>query len=420
MRKIIIRDARQVAPFNEPARDLRVLNKPLWLFQRDVLARYCTEEREVDSLEEIEWEEGVETLVYRDNLFFDEFFFEAFIREAQAGGRACQVAFSPTDRAIVHHALPLQGGIRPLNDLYVADMWYLPRGEWAEPHPLAVDTLAREIGYYHVPTFMASEKGEMVFFVPQRAFLSIEHWVHVFMANSAFGIWAHGARIESAAERLVTRLQVLGRALLERKQVLSSSTMVQVGRNTQIDPTAIIQGPTIIGDNVIIGPGAVVTNSFIGNNVNIAQGCQVMLSVVCDRCFLPFRAALFLTTLMEDCIVAQNACLQCCVMGRNSFVGAGTTFTDFYLIPRPSVRTMRNGVLEEVGLTVIGSCIGHNCRIGSDLMFYPARMVESDTVLVRSEKRSVITRNISYEEGDQHQLPDGHLHPRLYPRDRRG
>jgi carbonic anhydrase/acetyltransferase-like protein (isoleucine patch superfamily) len=417
MRKIIIRDTRKIAPFNEPARDLRVLNKPLWLFQRDVLARYCTEEREVNSLEEIEWEEGVETLVYHDNLFFDEFFFEAFIREAQAGGRACRVAFSPTDRAIVNHALPLQDDICPLDDLYVANMWYLPRGVWEEPQPLVVDTLARELGYYHVPTYMASEKGEMVFFVPLRAFLSIEHWVHIFMANSAFGIWAHGARIEHEVERLGTRLKVLGRALLERKQVLSSSAMVRVGRNTQIDPTAVIQGPAIIGDNVVIGPGAVVTNSIIGNNVNIAQGCQVMLSVVCDRCFLPFRAALFLTTLMEDCIVAQNACLQCCVVGRNSFVGSGTTFTDFYLISRPSVRTMRDGVLEDVGLTVIGTCVGHNCRIGSDLTFYPARMVESDTVLVRSEKRSVITRNISYEEGDQHHLANGYRHPRLYPRD---
>ncbi len=417
MRKIIIRDSRKIAPFNEPARDLRIMNKPLWLFQRDVLARYCTEEREVNSLEEIEWEEGVETLVYRDSLFFDEFFFEAFLREARKRKKACQVAFSPTDRAIVHHALPLQDGIRPLDDLYVADMWYLPRGVWEEPQPVVIDTLAREIGYYHVPTYMASERGEMVFFVPLRAFLSVEHWVHIFMANSAFGIWAHGARIESEMGRLGARLKILGRALLERKQVLSCSSLVQIGRNCHIDPTAIIQGPAIIGDNVVIGPGAVVTNSVIGNNVNIAQGCQVMLSVICDRCFLPFRAAVMLTTLMEDCIVAQNACLQCCVVGRNSFVGAGTTFTDFYLIPRPSIRTMRNGVLEDVGLKVIGSCIGHNCRIGADLTFYPARMVESDTVLVRSEERAVITKNVSYEEGDQHRLPNGHQHPRLYPRD---
>ncbi len=41
MRKVIVRDTRQIAPFNERARDLRVMNKPLWLWQRDVLTHYC-------------------------------------------------------------------------------------------------------------------------------------------------------------------------------------------------------------------------------------------------------------------------------------------------------------------------------------------------------------------------------------------
>ena len=38
MLKIILQDPRQIAPFNERARDLRLQNKPLWLAQRDVLA----------------------------------------------------------------------------------------------------------------------------------------------------------------------------------------------------------------------------------------------------------------------------------------------------------------------------------------------------------------------------------------------
>jgi hypothetical protein len=71
MRKIIVRDDHKLAPFNETARELRVLNKPLWLHQRDVLAHYCSQEREVDSFEEIP-AEHVETIIYRDNLFFDK------------------------------------------------------------------------------------------------------------------------------------------------------------------------------------------------------------------------------------------------------------------------------------------------------------------------------------------------------------
>jgi acetyltransferase-like isoleucine patch superfamily enzyme len=414
MLKIIIRERTHVPPFNEPARDLRILNKPLWLYQLDILAPYCKTEQEVESFAEIAEFKG-EALVYRDNLFFDQGLLEEFLKEAHKAGGACRIAFRLDDKSIVNHALPLQDGIRREGDVYVADMWYYPDGLSDDVKPVVVDTLAREIGFYHIPTYMATEKGEIVYFVPLRAFLSIENWVHVYMANTPFGILAAGARMEASLDNLSVQARILLRALLERKQILSCSAMVQVGKNTHIDPTAIIQGPTIIGDNVTIGPGAVITNSLIGNNVNIMQGCQLMLSVVSDGCYLPFRAALFMTTLMEDCMVAQNTCLQLCVVGRRSFVGAGTTFTDLKLLPSP-LRTMHKGEWQEINLSVLGCCVGHNCRVGSGLLAYPARTIESDSIVIRSEKRSVIDQNISYEDSDHHDLADSYLHPRLYPR----
>ena len=115
MRKIIIRDRTKIPPFNEPARELRVINKPLWLHQRDVLAPYCSLELEVSSLDELPPSDEP-LLVYRDNLYFDESFIDAFISEARASGRARQVAFTPDDRAIVRHALPLQDAIHRQDD----------------------------------------------------------------------------------------------------------------------------------------------------------------------------------------------------------------------------------------------------------------------------------------------------------------
>lgn len=414
MRKVIIRDRRKIPPFNEPARELRILNKPLWLLQRDLLASYCETEIEINSALEMPLDR-VETLVYRDNLFFDEAFLAEFISQARKLKRACRVAFSPEDQAITMHALPLQEGIRRMGDVWVADMWYFPRGASEEPTPLVIDTQSRELGYYHIPTYMAAEKGDLVFHVPYRAFLSIENWVHAWMANSPFGIFAIGNRVEMSLERLDVQLKILARALVERKQVLSCSYMVKLGKNVHIDPTAIIQGPTIIGDNVDIGPGCVISNSIIGNNVNIMQGCQVLLSVVGDGCFLPFRGSLFMSTLMENSMVAQNATLQYCLIGRNTFIGANVTFTDFNLLSLP-LKTMHKGRLHPAGLPILGGCIGHNCRIGAGLVFYPGRMVESDTVLVRSDERAVIRKNVSYEESDHHRLVGGETHLRRYPR----
>jgi UDP-N-acetylglucosamine diphosphorylase / glucose-1-phosphate thymidylyltransferase / UDP-N-acetylgalactosamine diphosphorylase / glucosamine-1-phosphate N-acetyltransferase / galactosamine-1-phosphate N-acetyltransferase len=157
--------------------------------------------------------------------------------------------------------------------------------------------------------------------------------------------------------------------------VLECSELVTVGKNCVIDPRAVIHGPTTIGDNVIINAGAVIENCIIGNNVNVSQDVQLMLSVIGDGTFLPFRAAMFMTTIMDNSMVAQNTCLQMCVIGRNTFIGAGSTFTDFNLIPTPIRALDGKDELSLSNRPVIGSCVGHNCRIGSGLIVYPARTI---------------------------------------------
>lgn len=416
MKKIIIRDNTPIVPFNEAARDLRIMNKPLWLLQRDVLSPYCQEEMECSSFESIstfppEILAGP-VVVYRDNLYFDEYLFKAFITEAQKSGQPAQVAFSPGDQSLVSHALTLQDGIRLRNGVYVADLYYYPDGiaiSSARPKPIVIDMLPREIGYYRVPSYMANERGELGYMVPLRAFLSIENWVHVFVANVPFGMFSYGARIEQEMDDFGMMLKVLWRSLMERKQFLSSSALVVVGKNTQIDPAAIIQGPTIIGDNVTIGPGVVINASLVGSNVNIMQGAQLMLSVVGDGSYIPFRSALFMTTLMENSMVAQNSCLQASVVGRDTFIGAGNTFTDFNLLAKP-IRVWHKGELAEVGLPVLGGCVGHNCRIGSGHIIYPGRHIESDVVMFAQQGRTIIDRNVQFEESDHHNYPDqGHV-----------
>ena len=137
MRKVILRDKRKIPPFNEPARELSVLTKPLWLHQRDILARFTTEEREVDALSEIP-NDRVETLVYRDNLYFDTYFIEEFLERARASGKACQVAFEIDDPAIIEHGIYLQKGIRRQGNYFVADLWYFPIGSDLDVRPLVI------------------------------------------------------------------------------------------------------------------------------------------------------------------------------------------------------------------------------------------------------------------------------------------
>jgi carbonic anhydrase/acetyltransferase-like protein (isoleucine patch superfamily) len=230
-------------------------------------------------------------------------------------------------------------------------------------------------------------------------------------------LFARGATFEKRLEEdLGFKLGILGRALFEGRQILETSALVQIGKNCVIDPHAIIHGPTTIGDNVIINAGAVIENCIIGNNVNISQDVQLMLSVVGDGAFLPFRAALFMTTVMENSMIAQNTCLQMCVVGRNTFIGAGSTFTDYNLIPAPLRALDGKGKLSHSNRPVIGSAVGHNCRLGSGMIVYPGRTIESDVVLVASKDRRVIDRDVRYEDSDHHSLKSAALHKRLYPR----
>lgn len=416
MLKIILQDPHYVRPFNERARDLRIQNKPLWLAQRDVLAPYTTHEIEIplgSPLPEI----GEPCLVYRDNLYFDQEYLETFINKAKERKNASRAAFSIKDAAFREHALPLATSYTQLDELYLTDLWYYPNGLQDSPEPLVIDLQAREVGYYHVPIYMAHDQGDLVFQVPLRSFIAIDSWVHLFIADIVFGVFSRGARFEDRLNNdPFYKLKILAKAMYEGKQVLECSELVKIGRNCVIDPRAVIHGPTTIGDNVTINAGAVIENCIIGDNVNISQDCQLMLSVVGDGSFLPFRASLFMTTLMDNSMVAQNTCLQMCVIGRNSFVGAGSTFTDFNLLPVPIRALDGEEKLSIANRPVLGGCVGHNCRLGSGFIIFPARTIESDVVLFTSSSPRVLKRDVRYEDSDHFSLSFSHLHPRLYPR----
>jgi acetyltransferase-like isoleucine patch superfamily enzyme len=123
-----------------------------------------------------------------------------------------------------------------------------------------------------------------------------------------------------------------------------------------------------------------------------------------------------MTTVMDNSMIAQNTCLQMCVVGRNTFIGAGSTFTDYNLIPAPIRALDGQGRLNFSNRPVIGRAVGHNCRLGSGMIVYPARTIESDVVLAASKDRRVIDKDVRYEDSDHHKLKAAGLHRRLYPR----
>jgi carbonic anhydrase/acetyltransferase-like protein (isoleucine patch superfamily) len=416
MKKIILQKNEQIHPFNEPARDLRCQNKPLWLVQRDVLAEHTTQEISIAHGSPLPEVDGP-CIAYSDNLYFDGFYIAEFLQQARNIDKPVRAAFKANDPAFREHALPLSNSYTRDGDVYLAELWYYPDGPTPDADPLVIDLQAREIGYYHIPTYMASSQGDLTFQVPLRSLIAVDSWVHLFVIDVVYGLFSRGARYENRLDSDPWfKLANLVRSMYEGRQVLESSMIVEVGKNCIIDPSATIHGPTTIGDNVTIGAGAVIENSIIGSNANISQGCQVMLSVVGDGTFLPFRASLFMSTMMENSMVAQNTCLQMCVIGRNTFIGAGSTFTDFNLLPTPLRAISGDGLLGHTNREVLGGAVGHNCRIGSGMIVFPGRTIESDVVLFASTERRVIDKDIRYEDSDHHKLQFANLHQRFHPR----
>jgi hypothetical protein len=112
MLKVILNAPHPITPFNEPARDLRIQNTPLWLHQRNVLTPYTTREVELKPGQRFPQQRD-EMFVYRDNIFFDEEYITTFIALARKRKRACRAAFSADDPAFREHALPLSASYTP-------------------------------------------------------------------------------------------------------------------------------------------------------------------------------------------------------------------------------------------------------------------------------------------------------------------
>lgn len=425
MQRYIIEDVRHVPPFNQPASLLTIGTRPLKIHHEEVFLNYFrtaiglgnifTSPAEMTSLQG-------PAVVYRDSLWFDVEFLTYFMDKAQRSGRACRAAFPADDPSFRTYTLPLAQGFEYSADedgspIYLVDLWYFP-GEYTDDVlPVVVPSDSEEMGFYSVPDFMTMEQGDLTHYAPARAVMSIESWVHVYFAAIIFGMFGRGSRFDRYVKtHNFYSLKLLWRAILEQRQLLSTSEVVRVGKNTVIHPTAVITGPASIGDNCNIGPGVMIDNCTIGDNVTIDDGCVLMMSSIGNGSFLPFRASLYLTAVMENSIIAQNTCLQMCVIGRDSFVGAGNTFTDFNLIEQKPIKAANiNGHLEDVGQVVLGGAVGHNCRIGSGMVIFPGRMIESDVVLVASPQRRVISRSVTYEESDHHYVNTAD-HQRQYPR----
>jgi mannose-1-phosphate guanylyltransferase / phosphomannomutase len=127
---------------------------------------------------------------------------------------------------------------------------------------------------------------------------------------------------------------------------------VWVGEDVEIDPTARVEGPAIIGDNSRIHPGARVgPYSVIGDNVVLGDEAAVSASVVMDRAHLGALAQ-----------------VRSSVLGRSASLGKGV-------------------IVEEGAVLGDEVSVGAGALIKPRVKIYPSRSVEAGAIVTQSVVR---------------------------------
>ncbi|MCC6800166.1 MAG: hypothetical protein IT325_08610, partial [Anaerolineae bacterium] len=224
MRKFIIEDHHLIAPFNEPARDLSILNKPLKIHHADILDDVIGPTAVDLPLSTVHDLPHVapgrdECVAYRDNLYFDIEFFSAFFEQARASQLPSRAVLPASDAAWMKYSVPLSR-LEPVRDHsgaplhYPLDLWYFPKGyvEQRQWRDVPVFSDYREKGYYNVPDSMSNIKLggqvgiaerdlDLTHLLTERSCLSIDSWVHVYFANIILGVFSRGSRFEEYLSR---------------------------------------------------------------------------------------------------------------------------------------------------------------------------------------------------------------------------
>ena len=99
---------------------------------------------------------------------------------------------------------------------------------------------------------------------------------------------------------------------------------VWLGKGADVDPSAVIEGPALIGDNCSIGPGTTVGEyCVLGANVRVGDNATLQRTVVHDNAFLGPGTRLDGCVVGRSCDLRQGVrCEEGVVLGDETFVGA--------------------------------------------------------------------------------------------------
>ncbi|HEY0078494.1 MAG TPA: bifunctional UDP-N-acetylglucosamine diphosphorylase/glucosamine-1-phosphate N-acetyltransferase GlmU [Pyrinomonadaceae bacterium] len=136
--------------------------------------------------------------------------------------------------------------------------------------------------------------------------------VSVYLHTDAREVSGINTRVELAEFERIMRHRTLRRLMLDSGVTIIDpqhtyvSADAQIGRDTVIHPGTHIEGRTVIGENCEIRPGTRITNSRIGNGVQIRDHSVIVDSDISDHCSVGPFAHLRMNAQMEESASVGN------------------------------------------------------------------------------------------------------------------
>jgi bifunctional UDP-N-acetylglucosamine pyrophosphorylase/glucosamine-1-phosphate N-acetyltransferase len=132
-----------------------------------------------------------------------------------------------------------------------------------------------------------------------------------FLAENAFEVMGINNRLEMAKANEIIRREIIEEIMIEGVSVIDPLSTyiergVRIGKDTTIFPNCYIRGASVIGRDCIIEPGSVITDSEIGDKVNIKSYCVISNSKIANEVSIGPFAHLRPDSVLEDKVKVGN------------------------------------------------------------------------------------------------------------------
>jgi bifunctional UDP-N-acetylglucosamine pyrophosphorylase/glucosamine-1-phosphate N-acetyltransferase len=154
--------------------------------------------------------------------------------------------------------------------------------------------------------------------------------------------------------------QISPEAQISERAVIGSGVVIEKG--AKVFEGAVIRCPSYIGQNSIIGNGALVRGSIIGDNCVIGYNTEIKHSYIGDKCW-------FHSNYIGDSVIEDNC----------SF-GAGAITANFRL-DESNIKVNLGEDKVDTERDKLGAMVGRGCRIGINASLMPGVRVGYNSVV---------------------------------------